>query len=243
MALSKQKHFKYEELILLCQDHSEVYEWCRKKGLLGDLGGPCPKCQQGIITLKKNSRTRDGLVWRCTKKWCTQTYSIRHRSWFSNSHLTIEQILKITYIWCQKLPQNYLGQQLDLSCRTTVDWYAMCREVCLCILEEDNTVIGGPGCTVEIDESKFGKRKFHRGRRVDGCWVFGGVERESGESFFKVVEKRDAETLIPIIQENIREGTTIISDCWKAYSRLESLGYNHLTVNHSKEFVDSDTGK
>ena len=37
--------------------------------------------------------------------------------------------------------------------------------------------IGGEGKIVEIDESKFGKRKFHRGRRVDGVWVFGGVER------------------------------------------------------------------
>jgi hypothetical protein len=30
---------------------------------------------------------------------------------------------------------------------------------------------------MEIDESKFGKRRYNRGRRVDGCWVFGGVER------------------------------------------------------------------
>lgn len=45
--------------------------------------------------------------------------------------------------------------------------------------ELDNEKIGGPGRTVEIDESKFGKRKYHRGKRVDGVWVFGGIERET----------------------------------------------------------------
>jgi hypothetical protein len=30
---------------------------------------------------------------------------------------------------------------------------------------------------VEVDESKFGKRKYHRGHRVEGVWVIGGVER------------------------------------------------------------------
>ena len=35
---------------------------------------------------------------------------------------------------------------------------------------------------MEIDESKFGKRKYHRGRSVDGHWVFGGIEQGSRES-------------------------------------------------------------
>ena len=30
--------------------------------------------------------------------------------------------------------------------------------------------IGGPGVIVEIDESKFGKRKHNRGHSVEGVW-------------------------------------------------------------------------
>ena len=53
-------------------------------------------------------------------------------------------------------------------------------------LFQTNEVLGGEGKVVEVDESKFGKRKYNtnRGRMVDGCWVFGGVERDSDKSFF-----------------------------------------------------------
>ena len=56
------------------------------------------------------------------------------------------------------------------------------------------------------------------------------------------VERRDQATLLPIIQARIRPGTTIVSDCWKAYDHLEALGYHHMRVNHSKVCVDEDTG-
>jgi hypothetical protein len=39
-----------------------------------------------------------------------------------------------------------------------------------------------------------------------------------------------------------RNGTTIMSDCWKAYSRIDRLDhkYKHLTVNHSLYFASPD---
>lgn len=46
------------------------------------------------------------------------------------------------------------------------------------------TPIGGVGLEVEIDESKFGKRKYNRGHLVVGQWVFVGVERGSNRCFF-----------------------------------------------------------
>ena len=85
-----------------------------------------------------------------------------------------------------------------------------------------------------MDESKFGKRKYNRGKRVEGVWVFGGIERDSNppKCFFETVEDRSAATFIPIIKRWILPGTTISSDCWKAYSSLQEEGYIHTTVNH-----------
>jgi hypothetical protein len=33
-----------------------------------------------------------------------------------------------------------------------------------------------------------------------------------------------------------------MSDCWRGYNGLEDAGYQHLTVNHSKYYVDPITG-
>ena len=59
------------------------------------------------------------------------------------------------------------------------------------MLQEKSERIGGEGRAVQIDESKFGKRKYHRGHHVEGQWVFGGIESDSRRCFMAVVEKRD----------------------------------------------------
>jgi transposase-like protein len=92
-------------------------------------------------------------------------------------------------------------------------------------LEGSSVKIGGANKTVENDESKFGHRKYQRGHRVRGQWVFGRVELESGATFLVPVEKRDADTLIALIHRWMKPGTTVISDCWAAYRDLGTQGY------------------
>ena len=133
-------------------------------------------------------------------------------------------------------------KQTGVSNRVVIDWYNFIRDVVAEYFLDHPIAIGGPGTIVEIDESKFGKRKYNRGRWVEGHWVFGGIERGTTHSFMAVVPDRSAATLLPIIQTYIRPGTLIISDEWRAYCRIPSLGYTHQTVNHSQNFVDPTTG-
>ena len=102
--------------------------------------------------------------------------------------------------------------------------------------------IDGPGMTVEIDESKFGKLKFNRGHCIEGQWVFGGICRQTKACFLVPVCQRDKDTLLPIIRPHISPGTCMTSGMWKAYDCIKDEGYSHLTVSHSLNFVDPDTG-
>lgn len=175
---------------------------------------------------------------------CRRMKSIRHGSWFSGSHLSIEKILEITFLWCEDIEQRVVKKWVEVAEHTIVDWCHFCREVCA-IWYNDHTgtdQIGGPGTVVEIDESMFGKRKYHVGRVTQGKWVLGGVERGTDNMFMVMVPSRDAATLLPLIQRYVKPGTTIHTDGWAAYNGLPALGYTHHTVNHSVNFVDPVTG-
>ena len=131
--------------------------------------------------------------------------------------------------------------ELGVSKPTINDWCSFGREVCVNWVFSRCKKIGGEGKVVEIDESKFGKRKYNVGRVVEGQWVFGGICRDTRHFFMVPVPDRTSDTLLAIIKEYIEPGT-IISDCWKAYDCLGSEGYTHLKVNHKLNFVDPKTG-
>ena len=109
-------------------------------------------------------------------------------------------------------------------------------------VESHTEKIGGVVKTVEIDERKFGKRKYNTGHQVKGQWVFGGVERGNGKTFLVAVQDRTAETLNSTMKQWIHPGTTIISDCWASYSTVSEEGQQHKTVNRSITFLDPTSG-
>ena len=89
--------------------------------------------------------------------------------------------------------------------------------------------------------------QYHRGRRPSSeQWVFGLVDTTQTPAlgYMELVQRRDAATLLPIIQQHTLPGTTIWSDDWAAYRRVASLPgvSSHEVVNHSLNFIDSITG-
>ena len=100
---------------------------------------------------------------------------------------------------------------------------------------------------MQIDESLFNhKSKYQRGRRPDKeTWVFGIADTSTklAVTYMQTVAKRDAATLLPIIQKVVRPDSIVYSEVWRAYRQIQpKLGLQHETVNHSVNFVDPSTG-
>ena len=125
-----------------------------------------------------------------------------------------------------------------------------CEKILKChfFLFSDSFVISCNKCkiggkTVQIDETLICRRKFNVGRVLNQVWIFGGICIEDHQFFCLPVINRTTETLSEEIKNYILPGTTIISDCWKAYDYLNTSNeYTHLTVDHSKNFVNPVDG-
>ncbi|XP_055948295.1 uncharacterized protein LOC129981472 [Argiope bruennichi] len=215
-------------------------EWCMKMGLIAD-GRKCAECGQGM-NLTERKDLGDGVNWVCRRQGHYCKVSIRANSWFANSRMDLSTVLLATAMWVKGCTHSFIMEEADIARQTATDWMSFCREVCVCMLVNESVKLGGPGKIVEIDESKFGKRKYNKGKMVEGAWVFGGVERYSNKCFMTVVQDRTSETLLSVLKEWVIPGSTVMSDCWKSYDCLSEEGFVHLTVNHSLTFKDPDTG-
>lgn len=207
----------------------------------------CRNCPDQNMILKKSRKGRGvQYKWGCGKttdgKRCYFSSSLTSATIFDNLNKSLVDVCKFASLWIRNVPMDIIKKEIGMSNVRCLQ--RLFLSVVKWEMIDNMEPIGGPGKIVEIDESKFGKRKYHKGHRVKGQWVFGGYERGSGRVFAVPVKNRKRRTLIPIIKRWILPGTEIQSDCWKAYLVLGAKDsvYKYLTVNHTKYYTDPKTG-
>lgn len=231
-----------QELYALVTSDAEAIEWCRTKGLL-TRNIVCPVCQ----TVMKASAHHgsDGAIWRCTRttegERHFKTRSIRERSFFAESKLTIRTLIYLLYEWSIGTSVEQSAFQLELERKTVTKHYSLFRKLCAWRIEQQGAQRpGGVGSVVEVDVCQVGRRKAHRGRVPREIWVVGGLDRHSNPQkiFLEVTRRRNKRALNAIIARNIDLETHVITDGWGGYQDLGSLGFRHSVVNHSHNFVN-----
>ena len=205
----------------------------------------CDQCQD-YMELKPCTPAlyKDGCCWTCPG-WL-HTRSVRANSILYNRAISFSSFLELLWKFCNGTSVCDAARLLSMYPKTVRALYKALRQ---CMAEDlmdgaRTRRIGGPGHIIEIDESKFGKRKYNRGRRVVGKWVLGGYCRTTNECFLVECSnnKRDHHTLLRLIKAHVLPGTIILTDKWKGYNALSSHGFTHLVVNHRRGFVDPLTG-
>ena len=158
------------------------------------------------------------------------------RVWFNAAWYAVHQKNGVSALGLQKV----LGLK---SYETTWTWLHKFRTAMVRpnrdrlhgLVEIDETLIGGP---------QSGKR----GRGASGKVLVlvavedreGTKQKGIGRIRLKVISNASATTLEDAIAEMVEPGSTIRTDGWTGYSKLEEKGYNHIVVKHKEEQLGHD---
>lgn len=222
-------------------DYFRDEETCRKhytKIRFGD-GAYCPHCNHTEIYTFK-----DGKRYRCAK--CKQDFTIKTGTVFGESKLPLRKWFIAIYLLMNSskgISSVQLAKHVGVTQKTA--WFMAHRiretnqqnkEPLSGTVEADETYIGGLSKNMHIRVRKI---KVTGTGGVNKTTIFGMKQRD-GHVRAQVIKNTDAQTLHPIIKENLVKGSTLYSDELRGYNNLHE-NFSRGVVRHSlKEFVNGD---
>ena len=220
-------------------------------------GVTCPTCGSEKVHFLANQ-----LRWKCSQKHNKRQFSAKVGTIFEDSALGFEKWLPAMWLLanCKNGISSYeLADALKVTQRTA--WF-MLQRIRLA-MQESGGKLGGPGMTVEVDETCIGgkARNMNIGRRKktktehkmgpyarSGKAIVLGMLERGGRVVTKVVPNVRRKTLGKHIAEHVEKGTEIHTDRLASYDSLDSrrydnLGepdYTHEVVDHAVEYVNGN---
>ena len=92
---------------------------------------------------------------------------------------------------------------------------------------------------IEADESYFGgRRKGKRGRGAGGKVPVFGLLKRNGQVYTIVIPDAKADTLMPIIRQQVKPDSIVYTDTFRSYNALNVSEFKHYRINHSKLFAN-----
>ena len=201
--------------------------------------GPyCPHCgeTENIRRLKGKSH-RPGLF-QCNS--CRGAFSVTVGTLYERSKVPLHKWLMATHLLCASkkgMSSHQLHRMLGVTYKTA--WF-MTHRIREAMRDVDPQPMGGSGGTVEIDETFIGrdKTKKPKGQKkgrgtVHMNSVLSLVDRDTGRARSIVVKDIKAKTLYPIIRENVRRETRLMTDDARQYKKIGKEYAGHGVVRHS----------
>lgn len=102
---------------------------------------------------RTRSDVSDGVSWSCPQCKCRK--SIRDKSFFARSRMSLQKWLLLLYLWVRQYPVTDAMEEVKVAKSVAIDVYGWLRDVCSTKLLGTPIVLGGQGVTVQIDESLF----------------------------------------------------------------------------------------
>jgi len=159
---------------------------------------------------------------------------------FEGTRTPLRSWFYVMFLFCASrngVAAKEVERQLGVTYKTA---WRMCRLIRAYMGYVDGDYpLGGPGKTVEADESFFGGKDV--AGHDDKAVVLGIVER-GGDVVTRVVQMRTKHHIIPHIVKFVKPGSKINTDEGSNFKLLkEKFGFDHQMVDHSaKEYVRGD---
>ncbi|EFA07042.2 hypothetical protein TcasGA2_TC010016 [Tribolium castaneum] len=123
----RNEFFNYKRLSF--KSITDSIRWCARHRLIHN-SLRCAPCEEPMSFVVRH-QLGDGFRWQC--KICGASSSLRKDSFFSRSHLSLEQIVTIVYGWARNDEQFRIICEAEISSNTRntiVDWCSFCRDIC-----------------------------------------------------------------------------------------------------------------
>lgn len=220
-----------QEAFAFFADEKNAHEYAVKRRW--PKGVTCPTCGSADITFLP-TRT----LFQCKNRHPKRQFSVKTGSIFECSPIPLGKWLLIAWMLvnCRNGISSYeAARTIGITQKSA--WFMLHRlrvamemagEPLTGIVEGDETYIGG-----KIKNKHKSARK--QGRYHDKSPVFGMVER-GGRVIAMAVESTKEAHLLPVIKENLSDKETVLfTDDYAVYDKLESMGLQHDTINHTQD--------
>jgi transposase-like protein len=226
-------------------DETKARAWLEAR--LWPQGPICPKCGVvGEATLMQGKTTRAGL-YQCNA--CREPFSVTVGTLYERSHVPLHKWLAATHLMMASkkgMSALQISRMIGVTYKTA--WF-LCHRIRESLRgAHDDTPLGGEGVVVEADETYVGgkdknrhasKRK-HMPGGVAMEPVVSLVERGGRVRSFHVADV-NSKTLRPILYEQIRSASHLMTDTARMYPAMGGDFAKHSMVNHTlNEYVRGD---
>tara|TARA_B100001964_G_C14131959_1_gene553327 strand:+ start:220 stop:1170 length:951 start_codon:yes stop_codon:yes gene_type:complete len=226
--------------------YDEAAAFVHVESVLWADGVSCPHCGncENIYELKgvcskpskKNPKgvERHGLK-KCSA--CRGQFTVRNDTIFAESHIPLHKWLQAIHLMTSSkkgISSHQLHRVLEITYKSA--WF-MSHRIREAMRNDDTVDFGSGGGVVEVDETFIG----HKHKKAEGARGYAHknamlslVDRTTGQSKSFVVKDVKADTLLPILRENIAKEAIVYTDEAKQYGKLGSEFADHDFTTHSK---------
>ncbi len=206
-------------------------------------GVECPTCGSKDVRFISTRR-----IWECKSKHAKKQFSVKVGTIFEDSPIGLDKWLAAFWMLanCRNGISSYeLHRALGVTQKSA--WF-MLHRIRLAMQNGSLLKMGGNGGEIEVDETFIGgkarfmhKEAYMRKIKFSGntgnkVIAFGLLDRASKQVRTAVIENRKAQTVHPLIKENVAAGSALFTDEMGGYKHLPDH-FIHDVVDHTVQYV------